>query len=89
MKNGHYNYISTLTASGHASIYSGTTPAVHGIIANVWYDRTTKKEVYCVTDKTEKTIGSPDTRGQVSPRKLITSTLTDPLRLSNQMQSKV
>ena len=89
LKNGHYNYIPTLTAPGHASIYSGTTPAVHGIIANVWYDRTTKKEVYCVTDKTEKTIGSSGTRGQVSPRKLITSTLTDELRLSNQMQSKV
>lgn len=28
-KNAHYNYIPTVTASGHASIYTGTTPAVH------------------------------------------------------------
>ena len=34
LKNGHYNYIPTKTAPGHASIYSGTTPAHHGIIGN-------------------------------------------------------
>jgi predicted AlkP superfamily pyrophosphatase or phosphodiesterase len=89
LKNVHYNYIPTKTAPGHSSIYSGTTPAVHGIIGNNWYDRTTKKEVYCVTDRSEKTIGSASTRGQASPRKMITSTVTDELRLSNQMQSKV
>lgn len=89
LKNGHYNYIPTKTAPGHASIYSGTTPALHGIIGNNWYDRTTKKEVYCVTDLNEKTVGSATSRGQVSPRRLITSTIGDELRLSNQMQSKV
>lgn len=89
LKNGHYNFIPTKTAPGHSSIYSGTTPAIHGIIGNNWYDRTTKKEIYCVTDETEKTIGSNTSRGQVSPRRLLTSTVTDELRLSNQMQSKV
>lgn len=89
LKNGHYNFIPTKTAPGHSSIYSGTTPAIHGIIGNNWYDRTTKEEIYCVTDKTEKTIGSKTTRGQISPRRLLTSTVTDELRLSNQMQSKV
>lgn len=89
LKNGHYNYIPTKTAPGHSSIYTGTTPAIHGIIGNDWYDRTAQKSVYCVADDTEQTVGSSTNRGQVSPRKLIASTVTDELRLSNQMRSKV
>src|SRR5690349_11066375 len=38
-KNVHYNYIPTYTGPGHASIYTGTTPSVHGIVSNDWYDR--------------------------------------------------
>ncbi|WP_374541688.1 alkaline phosphatase family protein, partial [Flavobacterium sp.] len=30
--NAHYNYMPTYTAPGHASIFTGTTPAVHGIV---------------------------------------------------------
>jgi len=89
LKNGHYNYIPTKTAPGHASIYSGTTPAIHGIIGNYWYDRATKKEIYCVTDTSKETIGSESTRGQISPHQLVSSMITDELRLSNQMKSKV
>ena len=32
-RNTHYNYIPTYTGPGHASIFTGTTPSVHGIIA--------------------------------------------------------
>jgi len=35
VKNTHYNYIPTATGPGHASIYTGTTPANHGIVGNV------------------------------------------------------
>ena len=42
-KNTHFNYIPTVTAAGHASIYSGTTPSVHGIIGNTWYERNSKQ----------------------------------------------
>src|SRR4051812_42235458 len=38
-KNLHYNYIPTYTAPGHASIYTGSTPSVNGIVSNDWYDR--------------------------------------------------
>ncbi|MEX0360339.1 MAG: alkaline phosphatase family protein, partial [Allomuricauda sp.] len=34
VKNMHYNYVPTATGPGHASIYTGTTPANHGIVAN-------------------------------------------------------
>lgn len=33
-KNNHFNYIPTYTGPGHTSIYTGTTPKYHGIIAN-------------------------------------------------------
>ena len=32
-KNNHYNYVPTYTGPGHASIFTGTTPKYHGIIA--------------------------------------------------------
>lgn len=38
-QNCHYPYAATLTAPGHASIATGTSPSRHGIIANEWYDR--------------------------------------------------
>jgi predicted AlkP superfamily pyrophosphatase or phosphodiesterase len=39
LTNAHYNYVPTYTGPGHASIYSGTTPATHGIIGNDWWDK--------------------------------------------------
>jgi predicted AlkP superfamily pyrophosphatase or phosphodiesterase len=50
LENAHYNYVPTETGPGHASIYTGTTPAIHGVIANEWYDRKIKKNVNCVED---------------------------------------
>src|SRR5690606_4071689 len=38
-KNNHFNYIPTYTAVGHTSVYTGTTPNVHGVIGNNWYDK--------------------------------------------------
>ena len=32
LTNAHYNYAPTVTGPGHASVYTGTTPAVHGIL---------------------------------------------------------
>ena len=46
-RNTNYSYMPTYTGPGHASIFSGTTPSVHGIIANNWYDKETKKSIYC------------------------------------------
>jgi hypothetical protein len=40
-QNCHYPYAFTLTAPGHASLATGTSPYKHGIIANDWYDRAT------------------------------------------------
>src|SRR5438552_105116 len=32
-------YVPTYTAPGHTCIYTGSVPAIHGIIGNFWYDK--------------------------------------------------
>lgn len=87
-KNAHFNYVPTYTGPGHASIYTGTTPAIHGVIGNNWYSRAKGEMIYCAEDNTEKTVGSTSDNGQMSPRNMLTTTLADELLLSNQKRSK-
>src|SRR5210317_1292855 len=57
-KNTHYSYIPTYTAPGHASIYTGATPEVHGIVGNSWFDRKSGDVVSNVGDPSVKITGS-------------------------------
>lgn len=86
--NHHYDYAPTVTAPGHASIFTGTNPSVHGIIANDWHERG-KSYAYCTSDSTVQGIGTSDRKGQMSPHRLLSSTISDELRLSNNFKSKV
>jgi predicted AlkP superfamily pyrophosphatase or phosphodiesterase len=88
-RNTNYNYAPTYTGPGHASIYTGTTPSVHGIIANNWYDRTTGKSLYCAEDKTVSTVGAEGTAGQMSPRNMLANTITDEVHMASNLYSKV
>jgi len=89
LKNVHYNYVPTITGPGHASVYTGTTPAVHGIIENDYFDKTTGKTVNCVEDGRQKPIGVAEGNGDVSPWRMQSSTVTDELKLFTQKRSKV
>lgn len=89
LTNGHYNYIPTYTGPGHASVYSGTTPSTHGIIANEWYNRTLGKFIYCAEDSTVTNVAGSKENGKISPRNLLTTTITDELRFSTSKRSKV
>ena len=89
MKNGHYNYIPTFTGPGHASVYTGTTPATHGIIGNNWYVRSLNKSIYCAEDSTVTNVGGTPSNGQISPRNMLSTTITDELRFSTNKRSKV
>ncbi len=81
-KNTQYNYVPTYTGPGHASIYTGTTPNNHGIVANDWYHRELKKTVNCVGDESVSAIGSTSDGGKKSPKNLKTFTITDQLKLT-------
>ncbi|WP_181306692.1 alkaline phosphatase PafA [Rufibacter sp. XAAS-G3-1] len=88
-RNNHYNYVPTYTGPGHASIYTGATPAMHGIVGNDWYNRATGRNIYCAEDKTVATVGSNSSAGQMSPVNMIASTITDELKLATNQKSKV
>ncbi|GAB2482449.1 alkaline phosphatase PafA [Algoriphagus taiwanensis] len=89
MTNGHYNYIPTYTGPGHASVYTGTTPATHGIIANNWYVRQLNRAIYCAEDSTVTNVGGTPGNGNISPRNLLSTTISDELRFSTAKRSKV
>lgn len=88
-KNAHFNYVPTKTGPGHASVYTGTTPRVHGIIANDWYNKQAKDYLYCVEDQSESYVGGSEKNGHVSPRNLQSTTITDELTLFFQDRSKI
>lgn len=87
-KNNHYNYVPTFTAPGHASIYTGTTPKNHGIISNYWYDKFSGKSIYCVTDASVQSVGTTSSAGKKSPRRMLTTTISDQNRLFTQRRGK-
>ncbi len=87
--NNHYNFVPTYTAPGHASIYTGTTPADHGIIGNGWYDKFLDQNVYNAGDENATPVGTLSDEGKMSPRRLLSSTVTDELELFTQGRSKV
>ncbi|MCE2893483.1 MAG: alkaline phosphatase family protein [Flammeovirgaceae bacterium] len=89
LTNAHYNYVPTYTGPGHASVYSGATPSVHGIIGNDWWDKGIKKSVNCVEDDRHKPVGNPEGNGDVSPWRMLSSTITDELKIGTQKKSKV
>lgn len=87
--NTHINYSPSYTAAGHSCVYTGSVPAIHGIVGNTWYDLNEGKSVSNVGDSTKTTIGAATNTGKVSPHRMLTSTITDELRLATNMQSKV
>jgi len=89
-KNTQYNYIPTVTAAGHASIYTGTTPSAHGIIGNTWYQRSSKQVITNIGDSNELIVGTTDVNSYgASPRNLLTTTITDQLRIGTNFRAKV
>lgn len=81
MTYARYNYFPTITAPGHASFFSGSTPSVHGIIANEWFDKQTRKGMYCVEDASVAGVGTSSAKGKMSPRNFVGATFADQLRL--------
>jgi predicted AlkP superfamily pyrophosphatase or phosphodiesterase len=88
-ENTHFDYVPTYTAPGHACIYTGSVPSINGIISNDWYDRTSGQSVYCVNDTTVSAVGTTSISGKMSPRRLLSTTVTDELRFATNYRSKV
>ena len=87
-ENNHFNYFPTFTGPGHASIYTGATPSVNGVVGNAWYDRSIDRSMYVVSDSTVSPVGTDTDAGKMSPRNLLSTTVTDELK-SASSESKV
>ncbi|MCK7559940.1 alkaline phosphatase family protein [Chitinophaga sedimenti] len=81
-------YTPTITACGHTCVYTGSVPAVHGIIGNGWYDRKLNREMYCAEDTTVTTVGSNSKAGQMSPNNMLVTTVADELRIATNYKSR-
>ncbi len=88
-RNTHFNYMPTYTAPGHSSIYTGTTPSIHGIVGNGWYNKSSKKKMYCTEDSSVSGLGYTGKEGKMSPINLKTTTITDELKLATNQEGKV
>lgn len=81
------DYIPTVTAIGHASVYTGSVPALHGIAGNDFI--IDGRHVGSVTDTTVVGVGTTGKAGKHSPRNLWALTIGDQLKLATNMQGRV
>jgi len=102
--NAHYQHGNTETIVGHVSLATGAPPSVHGMVGNVWYDRSEERLVYNVEDKNYASLtsgASVDSSTEIdptqkaaqnegrSPLPILTTTFSDELTVSSNGQSKV
>ncbi len=101
----HHRHANTETVVGHTTLATGTDPAVHGMISNVWIDRKSGATVYNVQDADYPLIGDKggdkDKKGEIdptqraattkgrSPRAILTTTIGDEIRLHYGPKAKV
>jgi len=86
--NCNYNYASTRTGPGHATLFTGAYSIGHGITDNEWWDPQKKKMVTSVEDDDTKLVGVPNGKG-ASPHNLLADTLGDELKLATQGKARV
>ena len=103
-KNANYTYSNTETVVGHTTLATGAIPAVHGMVSNVWYDRSKKRLVYNIEDKRYHILSKnadiddstevdasqalAGTDGR-SPANIMVSTFSDELSLFTNEKSKI
>jgi predicted AlkP superfamily pyrophosphatase or phosphodiesterase len=85
----HHNYLITQNGVGQASIVTGTYPYHHGIIADSWCNRLTGEIVNCADESTMNLISGEITKGNYTPKNIMSSTLGDELKLATNDSSKV
>jgi predicted AlkP superfamily pyrophosphatase or phosphodiesterase len=99
----HHRHANTETIVGHTTLATGTDPAVHGMVANVWFDRATNADVYNVQDVDFPLIGgagvdaeteidptqrAATTQGR-SPRAIRTTTISDEIAMHFGPEAKI
>lgn len=88
-QNTMVDYLPSFTGPGHTCIYTGSVPSIHGIAGNSWIDNHSGKGYYCVDDDKVWQVGDAKKAPSYSPRNLLTTTITDELRLATNFRSRV
>ena len=102
--NAHHTHANTETIVGHTTLATGANPAAHGMVGNLWYDRTDGRTVYNIEDpdfsiltsgadvddetEIDPTQRAAKTDGR-SPRAILTSTFGDELTVRTNGAVKV
>lgn len=84
--NANLHHACSETGPGHSVILTGRYGAHSGIVANAWYDSFLKKDVNCVADDLQKSVGGEGRAA--SPVNLIGYTIGDALK-QNSPESRV
>ena len=102
--NAHDQHANTETIVGHVSLATGTVPAAHGMVGNVWFDREQGRLVYNIEDPDHHllTAGADVDRGAEidptqkaakvdgrSPATILASTFSDELAVHTNGQAKI
>ena len=102
--NAHYAHANTETIVGHASLATGTVPAVHGMVGNVWFDRQAGRLLYNIEDAKYRLLSADadvDQSTEIdptqkaaksdgrSPENILSSTFSDELAVRFSGRSKI
>jgi len=102
--NAHYQHANTETVVGHVSLATGTVPAAHGMVGNVWFDREKGRLAYNIEDaehhlltagadvddatEIDPTQKAAGVDGR-SPANILTSTFSDELAVHTNGRAKI
>ena len=101
--NAHHRHANNETIVGHTTLSTGADPGVHGMVANLWFDRDSGATFYNVQDPDYPLVGAegvdadseidPTQRAATtdgrSPRNILTSTIGDEIRMHYGPEAKV
>lgn len=79
----------TVTAAGHTTLATGAYPSRHGIIADGWFDTATGQPMNAFKDTQYPLVGASAGSTGASPRRILTSTLSDELNIATGGRAKV
>ncbi len=102
--NAHYLHANTETIVGHTTLATGATPAVHGMIGNVWYDADSGELGYNIEDAQAPLIPTRENSAEGeqidpaqkrarssgrSPKGILAPTFSDTLMIATSGKAKV
>jgi predicted AlkP superfamily pyrophosphatase or phosphodiesterase len=103
-RNAHYLHANTETIVGHATLATGATPAVHGMVGNVWYHADSGGLGYNIEDAEAPLLPTREhaaegaqvdpaqkrarSKGR-SPRSILAPTFSDTLTIASGGQAKI